>query len=63
MAKIQVTIKHTQTATLDTGDLPYRFIEDLLKKNDGTFDGNWGLGDVKNGDEWNVDSIEVQEVK
>lgn len=61
--KVRVTIKHTQTATLDIGKLPVNLIRDLLAKNDGTFDGNWSLADVDRSEQWTVDSIEVEEAK
>lgn len=61
--KVHVTIKETHTATIDIGNLPVRLVEDLLNKNEGTFDGNWSLGDVPGGDEkWVVDSVEVEPV-
>lgn len=60
--KVSVVIKHTQTAVLDIGDLPIRLITDLLTKNDGTFNGEWGLGDIRqSGEQWSVDTIEVTE--
>lgn len=60
--KIKVTIKHTQTAHFDIGDVPASLIRDLLEKNDGTFDDNWGLSDMQGGasEEWTVDSVEVE---
>lgn len=61
MSKLSITIKHTQTATIDIGDLPINLVRDLLIKNDGTFDGNWSLGDIPNADKWGVESIEVVE--
>lgn len=61
--KIEVVIKQTQSATIDIGELPVNLVRDLLNKNEGTFDGNWGLSDVARGNEkWTVDSIEIEEV-
>jgi hypothetical protein len=60
--KVLVTIRTTQTATIDVGDLPIALIQDLLTKNDGTFDGNWGPSDVAKGtDAWVTDSVDVVE--
>jgi hypothetical protein len=60
--KVDVTIKTTQTATLDIGNMPVNLIRDLLTKNDGTFDGNWSIGDVGGANEkWTTDSVEVVE--
>jgi hypothetical protein len=61
--KLEVTIKHTQTATIDIGALPVNLIRELLVQNNGTFDGNWSLGDIRSANEkWVVDSIDVVEV-
>jgi hypothetical protein len=59
--KVTVTVKHTQTATFDIGDMPVNMVRDVLIKNEGTFDGNWSLGDIRGGDTWVVDSVEVVE--
>lgn len=58
--KVRVTIKHTETATFDIGDLPINLVRDVLTKNDGTFDGNWSISDATRNDEWTVDSVEVE---
>ena len=59
--KVIVTIKNTQTTTIDIGDLPLGLIRDLLTDNDGTFDGKWSLGDVRSNEKWTTDSVEVVE--
>ena len=62
--KVNVTIKQTQTATIDIGQLPINLIRELLTKNDGTFDGNWSVGDIQGANEkWTYDSIEVEPVE
>ena len=61
--KVKVTITHKQTATFDIGDLNINLLRDVLVKNDGTFDGNWGLSDVTSTDHWTVESVEVEEDK
>jgi hypothetical protein len=58
--KVEVTIQHKQTATFDAGDLPINLLRELLVKNEGTFDGNWGLGDVAKNDKWEVESVVVE---
>jgi len=61
--KVEVVINHTQTATIDIGQMPVNLIRDLLAANDGTFDGNWSLSDVARSDEkWTVDLIQVTEL-
>lgn len=63
MTRIKVTIKTTETATFDIGKVPAGLIRDLLTKNDGTFDGNWSLGDIPSGNqEYTTDSVEVEEL-
>jgi hypothetical protein len=62
MPRVRVTIKQTQTATFDTGNLPVNLIRDVLRANEGTFDGNWSLGDVARDDKWVVDEVIVEEV-
>jgi hypothetical protein len=58
--KVKVTIKKTETATIEIGDLKPSLVRDVLAKNNGTFDGNWSLYDVTDvRDE--VDSVEVVE--
>lgn len=59
--KVKATIKNTEEAIFDIGDLPLNLVRDLLVKNDGSFDGNWGLGDVGKST-WTTDSVEVVEV-
>jgi len=59
--RVRVTVQHTQTVEFDRGDIPVNLIRDVLVKNDGTFDGNWSLGDVQ-ADTWVVNSVEVEEV-
>ena len=55
---VRITVKHVQIAIIDIGDLPVDMISALLNKNEGTFDGNWCLGDVPGGDDkWVVESI------
>jgi hypothetical protein len=67
--KVLVTIKLTQTGIFETGDLPITLIRDLLVANDGSFDGNWGLGDVARGsekyvtDEVTVEPLPVKKAK
>jgi hypothetical protein len=64
MSKVKVTIKTTHTAMFNAGDIPANLIKALLEANDGTFDGNWSLGDIRAGNEKYVtDSVEVEEVK
>ena len=59
--KVLVTIKHTQTATIDIGKLPINMVRDILRANDGTFDCNWSIGDVPDSaDKWVTDSVEVE---
>lgn len=59
--KVLVTIKTTQTATIDIGNLPVNMVRDILTKNDGTFDGNWSISDVpSSGEKWTTDSVEVE---
>lgn len=59
--KVHVTIKNTQTATIDIGNLPINLVRDLLQSHDGTFDGNWSIGDVPSANEkWTTDSVEVE---
>lgn len=64
MARLKVTVRQTQTATFDSGDLPANLIRDLLQKADGTFDGNWSLSDVARGgnETWTTDEVIVEEV-
>jgi hypothetical protein len=58
--RVNVTIKHTQTATIDIGTLPILMVQRILQANDGTFDGNYSLGDVPGSSEtWTVESVEV----
>lgn len=59
--KVKVTIIHKEVATVDVGDLPIRLVQNLLEKHEGSWDGNYGLGDTGN-DEWTVESVEVEEV-
>ena len=58
--KVKVTIKQTQTATFDIGDLPLNMIRDILVANDGTFDDTWSLGDIRAAESWTTDSVEVE---
>lgn len=65
MSRVKVTLLHEETAEFDTGDLPVTLIRELLKKNDGTFDGNWGLGDVSRKADFKpmMDTLVVEEVE
>jgi hypothetical protein len=58
--KVKVTVHTTETATFETGDLPLSLIRDLLVKNDGTFDGNYAIGDVARDDEWTTNEVIVE---
>jgi hypothetical protein len=61
--KVTVTIKTTQTATFNIGDIPPSLVKDLLTANEGTFDGNWSIGDLAGANEkYTTDSVEVVEV-
>lgn len=62
MSKVRVTIRQTQTATFDAGDLPIPLIKGLLEKNDGSFDGNYALADVSRDENYVIDSVEVEQV-
>ena len=63
--KVRVTIISKQVAVFDAGDFPVGLIRDILTKNDGTFDGNWSLGDIakSNSETFTTESVEVEEVK
>lgn len=56
--KVIITIKNTETAVIDVGDLPVDLVRDILVKNNGSFDGNWGIGDL--GAKYEVDSVTVE---
>ncbi len=59
--KLKVTVKETNVFTFDSGDLPKNLIKELLDKNEGSFDGNWGLYDVTKGPDRTIDSIVVED--
>ena len=60
--KVAITIKHTETAIVNIGDLPVGMIRELLVAGDGHFgDSGWGVGDLSS-DEWVTDSVTVEEV-
>lgn len=65
MPKLKATIVSKQVVVFDSGDIPANLIKDVLTKNEGTFDGNWALGDVaRNGSEvYTTESVEVEEIK
>lgn len=63
MNRITVVIKRTETSTFDIGDIPVGLIKALLAKNDGTFDGTWGLWDLDRDTRSEVESIEIIESK
>lgn len=61
--KVKVAIVTTHTSTIDIGDIPIRLVQSLLENNDGTFDGNYGLGDIASRDEVYVtESVTVEKV-
>jgi hypothetical protein len=62
--KVKVTITSRHVATFDAGDIPANLIKDILGANDGTFDGNWGIGDINGStEEYITDFVEVEEIK
>jgi hypothetical protein len=64
MSKVEVTIITTHTVTFDAGDIPAPLLRDVLLANDGTFDGNWTLGDIRSeAEQYHTDSVTVEEVK
>lgn len=60
--KVKVTILQQESATFDIGDLPINLVKDLLKKNDGSFDGNWSIADVTTKVEYETTAVTVEEV-
>ena len=63
MAKVKVTVKHIETATFNTGDIPVALVRDLLTKHKGKFsdDGlGWSLGDLDS--DWETESVELEEL-
>lgn len=65
MPKLKVTIVTREEAVIDTGDLPARMIEVLLRDGDGAFGAgmsSYGLSDVGN-PTFTTDSITVEEIK
>lgn len=63
--RVKITVITRQTVVADIGDIPPGLIEDVLRKNDGTFDGSWTIGDVRGSgstEEFVTEKIEVEEL-
>lgn len=66
MPKLEVIITERHTATFDSGDLPARLIKTLLEENNGYLSREttgYSVGDIDRNERWEVESIEVNEVK
>lgn len=61
MAKVRITIKHTESAVINIGDMPVELVRRLLVNNKGEFPNtDYSLGDLNS--DWETDDVSVEEV-